>query len=139
MNRDHEAQDILKAHSLRRTSGRVRLLSFLLTATKPLSHSEIMTGLGVPRPDRVSVYRNLDTFVEHGIVHRAYVDDRTSLFETADRCGDTICHPHFVCRKCGSVRCLTGTTTHPVQDAPKGYHIERVQVHLRGLCPKCLE
>ena len=131
------AADILRAHGLRRTRGRVRLLRFLLQARTPLSHSEIVAGLGDPPMDRVSVYRNLDALADRGIVHRAYVDGRTYLFETADRCGAMMCHPHFTCRKCGAVSCLTEVKAMLPEGLPDRYVVERTQVHLRGVCPEC--
>ena len=139
MDWEEEARYQLKSSGLRRTAGRVRLLAFLLEAKRPLSHAAIVQGLGDPPADRVSVYRNLEAFAERGIVHRACVDDRIWLFETSDRCGETVCHPHFTCRVCARVQCLTGMAMNLPLQAPPKFRIERVQVHFQGVCPDCAE
>ena len=104
---------------------------------KPLSHAEILARLGKPKPDRVSVYRALDAFLEAGFVHRTHMDERNAVFELADRCGATMCHPHFHCRNCGEIFCLTDSKVSMVSRLPKGFVVERQKVSLEGLCPKC--
>ena len=136
---ERRAAAMLAEVGLRRTPRRVRLLALLLRASRPMSHPEIHEALGRNRADRVSVYRALDAFVERGLVHRAYVDDRTWLYETADRCTEDQCHPHFSCRQCGRVRCLVGVTVPVVKAIGRGYLAERQQVHISGLCPECRE
>jgi len=132
-----QPETLLKTHGLRRTRARLRILEVLKAARKPLSQAGILAHLGTPRPDRVSVYRALDAFVEAGFLHRAYVDDRTSMFELADRCGPTMCHPHFYCRKCREIFCLPDSKVPRISRLPKGFIVERQKVSLEGLCPKC--
>ena len=131
------AAAMLAEVGLRRTPRRIRLLALLLQAPRPMSHPEIHKALGRDRADRVSVYRALEAFVNTDLVHRAYVDGRTWLYETADRCAEDQCHPHFSCRQCGSVRCLVGVTVPVVKHIGRGYLAERQQVHISGLCPEC--
>ena len=92
---------------------------------------------GTERADRVSIYRALEAFVEKGLVHRAFVDDRTWLYETADRCGEDHCHPHFTCRVCGRVQCLVTVEVPIIKDMGPGFVAERQQIHISGLCPAC--
>ena len=132
-----DAGEILRAQGLRRTRGRVRLLEALIEAARPLSHTDIMEALKGEAIDRVSVYRNLETFVGRGIVHRALVDGRTSRFETSDRCSEHACHPHFTCVQCGKVECLPTVANQPVQGLPEGYVLQRRRLLLQGLCPRC--
>jgi len=132
-----DAGDILQSHGLRRTQGRMKILSVLKSARRPLSHTQILTRLGEPGVNRVSVYRALETFVNAGFVHRAFVDGRTRVFEVADRCGPQQCHPHFSCRRCGSVTCMTDVVLPVAKGLPEGYTIDRQKVHIEGVCGPC--
>lgn len=132
-----EAAQRLQEAGLRRTRRRVLLLALLRRARQPLSHHEIHRAFGTQRADRVSIYRALEAFVEKGLVHRALVGGRTYLYESADRCADDHCHPHFTCRLCGQVECLIAVDVPVIRDIGAGYEVERQQVHVSGLCPAC--
>ena len=134
---ERRAAEMLAQVHLRRTPRRVRLLALLLRADRPMSHLEIHRALGPGQADRVSVYRALEAFVERGLVHRAYVDGRTWMYESADRCADDHCHPHFTCRLCGEVTCLVDVGVPVIRRIGGGYLPERQQVHIIGLCPRC--
>ena len=127
----------LAAVGLRRTPRRVRLLALLMREQRPMSHQDIHDAVGPDRINRVSVYRALEAFVESGLVHRAFVDDRTWLYESADRCADDHCHPHFTCRSCGRITCLVHVVVPVMKHIGAGYVAERQQVHITGLCPGC--
>ena len=131
--------ETLRAHGLRCTRGRRRLFEVLRAARRPLTHGEILGRLRGTRLNRVSVYRGLESFVRVGLVHRAYVRERTWAFETAEHCEEDRCHPHFTCRGCGSVECMTEVTVPLAGGVPKGYIAERQQVHIEGLCPPCAD
>jgi len=128
---------LLRSRGLRPTRGRLRLLSLLRAARRPLSHGEILRRMRGQAMDRVSVYRALQAFVRAGLLHRAYLDERTWTFETPDRCGPDRCHPHFTCRRCEKVTCLTQVHVPLVTGLPRGWIAERQKVHIEGLCPAC--
>lgn len=132
-----EIGDVLRAHGLHATRGRMKLLSILRAARRPLTHTEVLRRLRSARLNRVSVYRALDAFVEAGLVHRAFVDGRTWAFETPERCDERRCHPHFTCRKCGTVACMPRVRVPFARGLPKGYIAQRQKVHIEGLCPSC--
>ena len=132
-----EMGDVLRAHGLNATRGRVKLLAILKAARRPLTHTEILRRLRSTRLNRVSVYRALDAFVEAGLLHRAFVDDRAWAFESPDRCDERRCHPHFTCRSCGAVSCMPQVRVPLARGVPKGYLAERQKVHIEGLCPSC--
>lgn len=132
-----QAELILRNNGLRCTPGRVRILGVLLEADEPLSNARIINRLGGRAVDKVTVYRVMEAFMLAGLVHRAYLRDRTWHFEFADRCGPRQCHPHFTCRKCGRTTCLTDASVPLASHLPKGFTMERQRVHLTGLCNKC--
>ena len=135
--RDTTPEETLRFHGLRATTGRTALLAVLLEADHPLTHQEVLDRLPAGTMDRVSVYRSLHRLTEAGILHRAYVDGRTWCYETADRCGHNRCHPHFICRQCGTTTCMTDVVVPLARGIDKGYVPERQKVLIEGLCPRC--
>jgi len=132
-----QAQRMLRAAKLYCTKCRVAILGVLLGANRPLRQDEIAVRLGRKRPNKVTIYRTLESFCAVGMVHKAFVQDRTVHFELANRCRAIRCHPHFTCKNCGITRCLVGLKVPMVKGLKKGFVIHRQQVRLEGLCPAC--
>jgi Fur family ferric uptake transcriptional regulator len=129
---------LLRSADLRRTGPRVAILSVLIRADKPLTQEEIGAKLGPAIPNRVTIYRVLERFCKAGMVHKAFMQQRTWHFELADRCTESQCHPHFTCKKCGVISCLVGLPVSIIKDVKKGFVIHRQRVQLEGLCPRCV-
>jgi Fur family ferric uptake transcriptional regulator len=127
--------ELLARAGLRRTGVREAVLRALAGADGALSHQEIMERLKAERPDRVSVYRALDAFVAAGAVHAVEAGPGGRLFELADRCSESQCHPHFTCRICRRTSCLPEARAALVRAA--GYKVERQKIYLEGVCPSC--
>ena len=134
---EQKIEQLLKSANLRRTKPRIAALSVLLSADKPINQQEIADKAGVVAPDKVTIYRILETFIEAGIVHKAFIKDRTQHYELAHNCTKTQCHPHFTCKNCGTTNCLIGFSVPTVEGLKKGFVIHRQQVRLEGLCPAC--
>ncbi len=149
--------DILRAATLRVTGMRLALLEKLSTARQPATAQQIFDDLctlakrdRAARPDRVTVYRTLNTLVEKGLAHKVDPGDRIFRFSLTDhaRCeGEKHVHehPHFVCDACGTVECLEGTE---VVVKPASAHTEAVParrkvkpdgVVLHGTCETCVD
>lgn len=133
---DPQITDLLRRHNFRATRGRVDLLKSLLAAKRPLSHSEILNRLRGSSFNRVSLYRALDALIGAGLIHKVYLEDRAWAYESAERCEEHVCHPHFTCSACGNITCITDAII-PLVKLPKGYVIERQKVHMDGLCAEC--
>jgi Fur family ferric uptake transcriptional regulator len=104
-------------------------------------------------PDRVTVYRTLNSLVDSGIAHKVDPGDRVFRFSLTDHgaCTDEHHvheHPHFVCDSCGKVECLQDTEvvihtksrshTHAGKDHAKPTREVKVDsVMLRGTCASC--
>ena len=136
-NFDLQARRILKSASLYCTAGRVAVLRILLKSDKPLRQGEIARRLGKKRFDKVTIYRTLESLLEVGLVHKAFLDERARHFELARNCSETQCHPHFTCTSCGNTHCLTEMSIPKVKSMHKGFLIHRQQTRLEGLCPAC--
>jgi len=134
---DLQAREMLKLAKLYCTENRIAVLKILLQASKPLSEEKILAKFGRNSPDKVTIYRTLETFCNAGLVHRAYVHKRAWHFELANHCGSIRCHPHFTCKSCGQTQCLLGLSVPLVKGLKKGFVIHRQQVRLEGLCPAC--
>ena len=134
----NKANELLASVSLRRTRPRMAILKTFLTADRPLSQEQIAERLGLDAPNKTTIYRTLSNLVETGLVHEAFLEHRVQYYELSHNCGRTCCHPHFTCERCSQTQCLTHVAA-PMIQLPAGFEIQRQQIHIEGICPKCLE
>jgi Fe2+ or Zn2+ uptake regulation protein len=132
-----KADKLLKAAKLKRTGPRKATLEILLAAGTPQTAEAITSSIGKGCPNKVTVYRTLESLVSAGLVHRAFIDERSQYYELADRCTEHQCHPHFVCTGCGKTSCLHNASVPMATNLPADFVIHRQQIRLEGLCPKC--
>lgn len=89
----------------------------------------------MPRISRATVYRNLETLEQMGLIQRMVAPNHVSYFEMAK--GP---HHHFVCRVCSSIQDYqapsVGACFKCVADH-NNFHIEQVVTTLHGLCQSC--
>ncbi len=128
---------LLDSANLKKTLPRKMVLEVLMNSKKPKTADEIYIEIGNQKPNRVTIYRILESMVEAGIVHRAFIADGSQHFELADKCTKHQCHPHFVCTGCGKTSCLHDASVSLAKNMPEGFIIQRQQIRLEGLCPKC--
>jgi Fur family ferric uptake transcriptional regulator len=131
-----KAIELLQSAKLRQTSPRLAILGVMLAAKAPLTREQIAEQIGTDAPNKTTIYRTLTHLVEKNLVHQAYLEDRTWHFELAHNCGKHQCHPHFTCVRCEQTHCLTGLST-PLVELPKGFSMQRQQIHIDGVCPDC--
>ena len=131
---DHEI--ILKENNLSLTAVRLAVLEALhkhphsdATTIFTIVHKKIATA------SKQSIYNNLNTLVECGIVREIKPKGQPSLYET--RIGDN--HHHIVCKSCHKVMdtechafapCLSPMNNH-------GFVIDEAEVTFWGICPIC--
>lgn len=133
----NQAGHILKEAGLRCTPGRTEIIKLLLQAEQPLSQEEITAKLSTDSLDKVTVYRALDAFLNLGIVHRVETGNRVWRYAVCGCGSRKHCHPHFICKSCGKVECLTGVKMPVVTEAKPGYKVEEQETYVKGLCSKC--
>jgi Fur family ferric uptake transcriptional regulator len=129
--------NLLDSAKLKKTLPRRMVLEVLLNAVKPQTADEIVSAIGKAGPNRVTVYRTLENLVAVGLVHKAFVGERSQHYELADKCSEHQCHPHFVCTGCGRTSCMHDMSVSMATNTPVGFIIQRQQIRLEGLCPKC--
>jgi len=96
----HEAIEArLRLADQRYTSGRRRLVSFLVAADHPVSISEIEAAL--PTLPRSTAYRNLVDLQGAGVVRRVAAGDEFVRFELTEELTEH--HHHLLCLHCGRV------------------------------------
>jgi Fur family ferric uptake transcriptional regulator len=134
---DMQARRMLKTAKLYCTESRLTILGILAKADKPLSQDQIARQSGGRQFDKVTIYRTLESLLQVGLVHKAFMEKRAWHFELAHNCTEHQCHPHFTCSNCGDTHCLTEISLPMAKSPHQGFVIHRQQVRLEGLCPKC--
>jgi|WetSurMetagenome_2_1015567.scaffolds.fasta_scaffold00022_66 Fur family transcriptional regulator, ferric uptake regulator len=133
----NRAVNLLSNRGLKRTTSRISILNLLLSSKKPLSHRDIKDA--IPGLDKVTVYRVLASFLEKNIAHRMGTSGHEWRFAVCG-CGHTThCHPHFSCRKCGKMECLSGVKLPRWNRGETGRRVESQEIYLHGLCGTCAE
>lgn len=132
-----QAEKLLESAALKKTCSRRAIIAVLLDSSGPMRQDEISARLGGNGPNKVTVYRTLETLVGAGVVHKAFLQDRTWHFELADHCTAKQCHPHFTCTNCEQTHCLPDISIPMARSPYKGFVIEHQRVQLDGLCPDC--
>ena len=91
----------LKEKGFRTTPLRVALLKILLEKSEPSSVQNLLSELEKKdfSPNQATLYRQLETLVEHKIVDRVVLDPKVQLFEISQDH-----HHHFVCEGCNDVQ-----------------------------------
>jgi Fur family transcriptional regulator, ferric uptake regulator len=134
--REEDLRELLASRGLRITEQRLELLRQLIKVRTPISHPELterMTGSGL---DRATIYRNLLTLADAGVIVRAELGDQVWRYELPRTLtSDHAHHPHLVCSECGNVRCLPAGTVKLHGEAAKS---DVSAVQLRGRCANCV-
>lgn len=106
-----ELEKQLQEKQIKPTALRLVVLDYLLKQTSAVSLTDMEVSL--KKTDRVTLYRTVKTFEEHGLVHR--VEDGTGVTKFAlcqPDCtanGHHHLHIHFYCTNCKETHCLPRT------------------------------
>jgi Fur family ferric uptake transcriptional regulator len=146
-------RDALRNARLRVTRIRLTILEVLAGAKRAADAQQIYDAVRAASrrtvPDRVTVYRTLNTLVDAGLAHKVDPGDRVFRFSLTDhaRCTDDKHaheHPHFVCDSCGTVECLADARVVVKPRKAKGEarpsarrHVKQERVVLHGTCEQC--
>jgi Fur family ferric uptake transcriptional regulator len=132
-----EAVEALREHELRVSAARRLVLEALYSVEEPLSAEQIADGLEgrLPKSDLASVYRNLETLEEVGLVRHVHLGHGPGLYALAAPERE-----YFVCESCQSVRSVASEELDEVRALVRerfGYEARFVHFPLAGLCPDC--
>jgi Fur family ferric uptake transcriptional regulator len=131
-----ELESQLLEKQINPTAMRLLVLDYLLRQHNAVSLTDM--ELGLQKTDRVTLYRSIRTFEEHGLVHR--IDDGTGITKFA------LCQPsctteghhdlHFYCINCEETHCLPKTQM-PEVKLPTGYERQETSLLVKGICTDC--
>jgi Fe2+ or Zn2+ uptake regulation protein len=121
---------------LRLSSARRLVLEALFAAERPVSADKIAGGLDgrVPCSDLASVYRNLETLEQLGLVHHVHAGHGPGLYALARG------REYVMCERCGALRAVAPAALAPVRDALRaalGYEARFTHFPLVALCREC--
>lgn len=133
--RENELRTLLVSCGFRITQKRMAILRELSKLRVPASHAELsqrLTGVGL---DRVTIYRNLHSLAEAGVLVKTRLGDNVWRFDLPSAGSvEHGHHPHFVCSDCGRVACLPADS---VSLRGEATHNQVAEVQLRGRCRSC--
>jgi Fur family ferric uptake transcriptional regulator len=129
--------DLLRKHGLKATAARLELLKVLQKQNSAMHLNDIQKGL--KDQDRVTVYRNLNSLIENGLIHIAFQNTRDvyyALCPAPCESGQHIHqHLHFHCTQCGKVECLP--FDFQLKLPSDGYKVKAWDLRLEGQCDQC--
>jgi Fur family ferric uptake transcriptional regulator len=135
-------EDLLNAARLDATDNRLRVLKVIGNNSYPLSAADIYITIEKScRINRVTVYRILDLLVEHELVDRISTGGRSFYYGLAPN-AHHLAHPHFYCKCCGQMDCLTPDSLNVDSDTLwKTFpgRIDKVEVRVDGICKNCMK
>jgi Fur family ferric uptake transcriptional regulator len=130
-----EATIILKENGLKVTQNRLDVLSVFLGSEKAFSLSDLEKILN-SRNDRSSIFRNLRTYFEKGILEKFCNASGTAIYALNLHKPDCNGTSHFKCKDCDNVVSLPGL--------PEAYleilgnnKMETMNLFIEGTCEKC--
>ena len=130
----------LRARGLRVSAARRLVLEALYAADAPVSAEAIAAGLGgrLPGSDLASVYRNLDTLEQAGLVQHVHFGHGPGRY-ALPRPGVA---GYAACEHCGEHRALGAATVARIAVAVRdacGYDARLSHFPVAGRCPGCEE
>jgi Fur family transcriptional regulator, ferric uptake regulator len=132
-----DAMRLLREHGLRGSTARRLVLEMLFARAEPSSAEEIAAGIAgrVPRSDLTSVYRNLETLEEVGLVRHVHLGHAPGLYALAGTARE-----YLVCESCGHVRAVESRELDEVRNMIRdafGWEAKFGHFPIAGLCKKC--
>jgi len=131
-----KAEILIRDTGARVTQPRIRVLSYLLSQKKSLTHSEILERLPQPSLDSVTLYRVLLWLADQELVHRIAGGDQVWRF-SAGAGHDKHEHAHFQCLRCDNISCFNDVALPRKITLPEGYVSQEINFLIKGLCPHC--
>lgn len=138
MKNEQDIIDLLSRNGIRKTNFRIELLELFIRKKHGLSHRDINEEIGCA-PDKVTIYRALDTFLDKGIIHKVPDINNNSRYALTN----TNCskgkhnHAHLICNECKKTFCLEDIQLPEIKNN-NGIKIESTKLILEGTCGKCI-
>jgi Fur family transcriptional regulator, ferric uptake regulator len=131
-------EDAVRACGLRLSAARRLVVAALRAADGPMSAEQIAGGVGgrVPCSDLASVYRNLETLEQVGLVSHVHLGHGPGLY-ALNHDGES---EWLTCERCGDYRAVDPAALDTAREAITaafGYRASFAHFPIVGLCPGC--
>jgi Fur family transcriptional regulator, ferric uptake regulator len=138
-SREQNAKETLKDAGLQKTAQRLAVLEILTRAGEPLTAGGVFQLLPEgQRVNRVTVYRILASYTAKGIIREFESKRGIHYYERVDP--GTLPHPHFNCRACGTMICMTAALdSEPWKQMVNRSDFVIENISISGLCGLCRE
>jgi Fe2+ or Zn2+ uptake regulation protein len=126
----------LRERGLRISTARRMIIELLFEAEAPVSAQQIAGGLDRTPLDLASVYRNLETLQEHGVVrhfHAGHGPGRYVLNGGGER-------EYLACDRCGAIEEVDRSELDSLREEVQqrfGFAVGFTHFPMVGLCPRC--
>ena len=130
--------NILRAKGLKNTPTRKAILEVFPQDCKPINAEYIFDTLKKKGINLVTIYRNLDSFEQAGILKRLSLNKGSAYYELANEHH----HHHIVCTGCGVTEEFGArdieNAIHRISKSSMFSRIDTHSLELFGTCNKCL-
>jgi len=132
----NRAWEILKKEGFKKTDKREQILDIFSQTTKYITPRDILDVMMAEHPGMSydTIYRNLSTFVELGILEET---ELTGEKHFRMHCETDHHHHHFICTSCGNIKEINICPMELLQNSIPGYQIENHKFEIYGNCPHC--
>ena len=124
--------------NLRMTHQRAIILEELRSVTSHPTADELyaLVKKRLPRISLATVYRNLETLTQAGMVSKLAIRGRQKRFD-----GNLSLHDHITCTVCSRIDDIfpgeDDAQAAPLPPVKLGYKLSEMRVHYYGICPEC--
>ena len=128
---------MMQQDNLRMTHQRSIILEELRSVTSHPTADELhaLVRKRLPRISLATVYRNLETMAQSGMVRKLAITGRQKRFD-----GDLSLHDHITCTVCNRIDDIfpgEDDAQTPLPPGKLGYKLSEMRVQYYGICPEC--
>lgn len=122
--------------SIKPSVQRMAIMEYLVQNKTHPTVEEIYIALSsvIPTLSKTTVYNTLKLFTEQGAIQMLTIDERNVCFDAV-----IDPHPHFLCKKCGTVYDIEDTAFHNYNKlhTQEGHIVDEIHFYYKGICNNC--
>lgn len=132
----NRAWEILKDSGFKKTDKRELILEMFNDTEKYLTARDLLNVMKLDYPGMSydTIYRNLSTFVDLGILEAT---ELTGERHFRMQCETEHHHHHFICMECGNIKEIHHCPMELISKELPGYEIDEHKFEIYGKCPEC--